>query len=260
VSRMPTLVVTYHAIREGPAPLCVAPEQLARHLDLLLESGFEAHPVESLLRPRAAACPRVCVTFDDGYRDFLEQALPVLEERGVPATLFAIASKDRSGVRGGVAGALLSFDELAEVARRGVTVAAHGLSHVPLAGLAPVALERELVGGRRRLEDCIGGPVDLIAYPFGAFDARVRAAVATAGFRGAFTSQLAPVPRECDLLAIPRVDAHYMASPTLRLLIARGRPEPYLHVRRWLRRLRGSEPRRPVPRFRPLGRRPGSAL
>lgn len=248
-----TLVVTYHAIRVGPPPLCVAPERLARDLDLFLTSGFEPHPLAALLRAGAAprSRPGLCVTFDDGYRDFLENALPVLEAHGVPATLFAIASDDRTGVPGvpgGVAGSLLGFDELADLAGRGVAVGAHGLSHVPLTKLGADTLERELLGARSRLEACIGAPVDLLAYPFGAFDARVREAAVAASFRGAATNQLAPVPRSFDPLAVPRLDAYYLGSPALRALLARGWPEPYLHVHRWLRRVRGSEPRRRVPR------------
>lgn len=250
MSRNPTLVVTYHAIRVGPPPLCVAPDRFARDLELFLEAGFEPHPLASVLRPDATppARPRFCLTFDDGYRDFLEHALPALEARGLPATVFAIASDDRTGVLGGAAGALLGFDELAELARRGVAVGAHGLSHVPLTGLDAGDLERELLDAREKLEARTGAPVDLLAYPFGAFDARVRAATAAAGFRSACTTQLAPVSAGCEPLAIPRLDAYYLRSATLRALIARGRPEPYLHVRRWLRRARGSEPRRRVPR------------
>lgn len=245
-------MVTYHAIRVGPPPLCVAPERFARDLDLLFTSGFEPRPLAAVLRAGVVASsrPSFCVTFDDGYRDFLEHALPLLEARGIPATLFAIASDDRTSVPSGAPGGLLGCEELADLARRGVTVGAHGLSHVPLTTLDEHALERELLGARTRLEAWIGAPVDLLAYPFGAFDARVREAAAAAGFRGAVTTQLAPLPRRFDALAAPRLDAFYLGSPTLRALLARGWPEPYLHVRRWLRRVRGSEPRRPVPRAR----------
>jgi peptidoglycan/xylan/chitin deacetylase (PgdA/CDA1 family) len=249
----PTLVITWHAIRAGPPPLCVAPEELARQLDLLLWAGLEPRPLRDLLEPAAGpvAGARFCATFDDGYRDFVDNALPLLEARGVPATVFVTASEDRSGVPGGVPGPLLPLDELAGLAARGVAVGAHGLSHVPLTGLDAAALGRELAEARCTLGAWAGQPVDLLAYPFGAFDARVRAAAAAAGFRGAFTTQLAAVPPACDPLAVPRVDAHYLRSPVLDWLIARGWPRPYLFLRRWLRRARGSEPRRAVPRLRP---------
>lgn len=248
--------MTYHAIRAGAPPLCVASERLASDLELFLSAGFEPRPLTSLLAaPRPGAGPTLSVTFDDGYRDFLESALPVLEAHAVPATLFAVAGDARDRLPGGAPGALLGFDELAEIARRGVALGAHGLAHLPLTRMDDAELARELRGSRERLEACADATVDLLAYPFGAFDARVRRAAGAAGYRIACTTQLAPLPARFDPLAVPRLDAFYLASPRLRWLLARGRAAPYLHVRRWLRRLRGSEPRRPVPR----GRRPTRA-
>jgi peptidoglycan/xylan/chitin deacetylase (PgdA/CDA1 family) len=251
MTRAPTLVLTYHAIREGPAPLCIPPERLGLQIDLLLESGFEPLPLTSILATdedgRAGPLgPRFAVTFDDGYIDFLEQALPVLESRRIPATLFAVAGEDRGSPYGGIFAPLLSFDGLAEVARRGVAIGAHGLSHLPLTRLDAGALEHELLGAKDRLEACTGNRPELLAYPFGAFDQGVLEAAAR-HFRAAFTTQLAPVPPAPDPWAIPRVDACYLDSAVLRYLIGRARPEPYLYVRRWLRRVRGSEPRRPIP-------------
>ncbi len=251
MSRAPALVLTYHAIGEGPAPLYTPPHRLERQIDLLLESGFEPLALTSILgsdgdKAARPLGPRFAVTFDDGYVDFLEQALAVLESRGIPATLFAVAGEDRGPPYGGIAEPLLSFDELAEVARRGIAIGAHGLSHVRLTNLEAGALERELLGARDRLEACTGNRPDLLAYPFGAFDGRVREAAAR-HFRAAFTTQLAAVPPAVDAWAIPRVDACYLDSPMLRYLIGRARPELYLYVRRWLRRVRGSEPRRPIP-------------
>jgi hypothetical protein len=61
-------------------------------------------------------------------------------------------------------------------------------------------------------------------------------------YRSACTTELARVSPGADPHAIPRIDAHYLRSPALRLGITLGRPDPYLRIRRRLRRLRGTEP------------------
>ncbi|MEZ4218136.1 MAG: polysaccharide deacetylase family protein [Myxococcota bacterium] len=238
-------VLTYHSISSGPPPLCVDAARLGAQLDFLRAAGFEPVP----LRAWATRGGRhFAVTFDDGYADFAECALPVLRARGVPATLFAVASEERGRIAGGIAGArLLEADELRRVAAEpGIEVAGHGVDHVDLTTLADDALARELAQGAERLADWTGRRVEHFAYPFGAFDARVRAAAERA-YRASFTTQLAAVPAAADPHAVPRIDAYYLDDPGLRRAVRAGRSDGWLARRRFLRRLRGSEPRRPVP-------------
>lgn len=246
MSKNRVLVITYHAICEGPPPLCQAPEQLEDQLDLLARCGYRAQPlaelVDALLERRELPADAFALTFDDAYRDFTEVALPILERRGVPATLFTTASSDRDRLPGGTGSALVALEELRELARRGVAIGAHSIAHTDLTQLDDAALKRELVECRQILEAHSGGPVHHFAYPFGRLDARVRGAVAEV-FRSACTTRLARVRADSDPLAIPRVDAYYLRSPLLRSLLERGRPDAYLGLRRALRRLRGSEPR-----------------
>lgn len=239
------LILTYHSISPGPPPLCVSADRFARHLDLLAAAGFTTLPlprlVEALAEHRPLPHPCCALTFDDGYRDFATAALPALEARGMATTLFVTAARDRSGLPGGAGGPLLAHEELCELAGRGVEIGAHTVDHVDLTGLDDAALDDQLRRGRALLEEHAGRPVEHLAYPFGHADARVHTA-ATRYFRSACTTRLAAVdPTAADLWALPRLDAYYLASPLLRTLLAHRRPQPYLHLRRWLRRMRGTE-------------------
>lgn len=268
-------VLTYHSISSGPPPLCVAPERLAEQLDFLLGEGWTPVPLSRCVA--ALGEPPACdpgdaseaggdtddcsasggsgesrhrqfaVTFDDGYRDFAEAALPILRERGVVPTLFAVVSADRQRLAGGIEGApLLSRDELRAAAGAGVEIGAHGIEHIDLRQADDLALERELRDGCARLADWVEAPVETFAYPFGSWDRRVRRAAAGV-FEAAFTTQLAAVPEAADRYAIPRIDAFYLDDPWLRRAMRADRAQLYLWARRWLRRARGSEPRRAIP-------------
>jgi peptidoglycan/xylan/chitin deacetylase (PgdA/CDA1 family) len=91
------LILIYHRIAEDPIDpwrLCVSPGNFAHHLELLRKKGFKTVHVSKLADSvRARSLPRmtVAVSFDDGYRDNLDVAQPILEKYEAPAAHFATA-------------------------------------------------------------------------------------------------------------------------------------------------------------------------
>ena len=150
------MVVTYHSISRGAPPLRTAPEHLEAQLDLLEASGFAIVPlttvVEHLEQRRPFERPTATLTFDDGYRDFLDAALPILTARELPSTLFVTALTDRTGLASGSGGPLLPLSSLAALADQGVAIGAHSIDHADLTFLEPGALDQELRECRRILE------------------------------------------------------------------------------------------------------------
>ena len=83
-----TLILCYHRVAEGvedPFHLCVSPGNFAGHLEEMTR-GREPSTLADVSVPSRR--PRVVVTFDDGYRDNLTNALPIAESKGVPITVF----------------------------------------------------------------------------------------------------------------------------------------------------------------------------
>jgi peptidoglycan/xylan/chitin deacetylase (PgdA/CDA1 family) len=88
MKRNGTLILCYHRVAEGvedPFHLCVRPGNFAAHLEEISRSREPSTLAEVSVPSRR---PRVVVTFDDGYRDNLTNALPIAESKGVPITLF----------------------------------------------------------------------------------------------------------------------------------------------------------------------------
>jgi peptidoglycan/xylan/chitin deacetylase (PgdA/CDA1 family) len=135
----------------------------------------------------------VLLTFDDGYADITEHALPLLRTLGFTATVFVVTSQvggtnwwDRAA---GIAPqALMSAEEIRYWAAHGIEFGSHSRTHADLRTLAGPELEAELRGSRDELAAIIGKPVLSFAYPFGYVnDAVCRAAGEV--FDAAFTCE-----------------------------------------------------------------------
>ena len=236
-------ILTYHSIAEtevaGDPWRGGARSRLVRHLDWLQRHAYTAVPLDLALRPSSSEERRnVAITFDDGYRDMLDTALPELESRAFPASVFVITG--RIGGMSDSAGdprPLLSRSQILELHARGILVGSHSRTHRRLSTLPDGEIRDEVAGSRADLEDLLQAPVDFFCYPHHDHDARVVAEVARAGYRGALGGRdAAHAP-----LHLQRIDA---ASLTERQL--------WLHLtgaHRWARR-------QPLPRpLRGLARR-----
>lgn len=167
----------------------VDPARFAAQLALLRHLGAHVVPLPDYLayrRGEAGLPPRpVILTFDDGYLDTYEAAFPVLERERVPATVFLVSSliggtnawdPDEPQVP------LLGIRHIREMQRAGIDFQSHTRTHARLTTLAPPAARRELGESRAELEQVLGAPVRVVAYPWGAHDANVARFTEEAGY------------------------------------------------------------------------------
>jgi peptidoglycan/xylan/chitin deacetylase (PgdA/CDA1 family) len=292
-------VLMYHQVVDTPVSIwdtAVSPRHFREHMEALADSGRPVLPFGAFV---AALCagrlpPRaIAITFDDGYADNAAQALPVLEELGLPATFFVTAcavdapgemwwdelerilltlpdlpdhldirigerdlSFDIDGTPADSIGWFASTDEprcgrqralvaiwqeltprslddkeaacvqlaawagvdaeprathrmltAAELARMAASTSAEIGSHTMTHASLPASddLAYELARSREALSAHVGAPVDVIAYPSGHYDERVRAATADAGYVAAASCDLGAVRPGTDPLAVPRL-------------------------------------------------------
>jgi peptidoglycan/xylan/chitin deacetylase (PgdA/CDA1 family) len=123
----------------------------------------------------------VRLTFDDGNRSDISEALPELLERGLDAEFFICPSRFGTAE-------FLDEDGVRELRDAGMSVGSHGMDHVPWRRLGPAAIDREIVQAKRILQETLLAPVESAACPFGAYDRRTLVALRGARFTRVYTS------------------------------------------------------------------------
>jgi peptidoglycan/xylan/chitin deacetylase (PgdA/CDA1 family) len=203
-----TPILTYHSIAadvpRGFGPWVVHPQRFREQLSHLAASHRMTMTVSEMVRRRRAGQPlehAAVLTFDDGFADFLHNALPVLRDFHMASTLYVT-----TGLVGGVfhGSKVLTWGELAEIRDAGVEIGAHSVSHAALDRLSAERVREEVGACKRELEDRLGVGVNSFAYPFGYYTRAVRDAVVGAGYQSACAVGYAGSGHDDDRFALRR--------------------------------------------------------
>ena len=216
-------ILMYHMIRE-PIPgrkfnsLRVAPAMFERQIRHLAEEGWRSLTMsEAFARRESLPEKTVVITFDDGYRDNLTHALPILERYGFRATLYLVTDRhdrDWSGERkaknlgaGLAEEPKLSDDEVKRLLESGVfEIGGHTRTHANLSRLDDAGKRAEICGGREEIEERFATACRSFAYPFGIYDDRDERIAAECGYTHAVTTETGIADlRRCDPYALPRI-------------------------------------------------------
>ena len=164
-------VLTFHEVADRA--------RFAALLDLV-RGAFEPVPLAEGRR-RLAERPRrarlLTITFDDADRSVFTHALPELQARAIPATVFVCTRFVQEGHRDVSTGRypVMSWAELAEWASAGYDVGAHTVNHIPLNQASRDRARAEVLDSRATLEQRLGRAVRSFAYPWGFYTPWLRA-------------------------------------------------------------------------------------
>jgi len=183
--RAGTVVLVYHSVgKVDPLTdhyrLNITPERFEEHLKVISHSG-----------------ERIEITFDDGYGNNFENALPLLKKYGRTATVFIItdfidgAIKSREFCGKDLDLRPLTWEEIKAMDGSGITFGSHTRTHPALASLSDKAVAVELLDSKRCIETALGHSIDSIAYPFGScgsFNTVIMKIAAESGYARAYTN------------------------------------------------------------------------
>jgi peptidoglycan/xylan/chitin deacetylase (PgdA/CDA1 family) len=211
-------ILMYHRIAtDGPPGLKrwrVPPELFDAHMNALNHAGYQtitlAEWSDALVRQRPVRGKRVLLTFDDGYSDFLSEAVPILRRHNFSATMFLVA--ERIGQTAlwdasfGDCAPLMSWEEIKSVQAIGIEFGAHTCTHRKMTEMGSAELAEDTRRTRAILEEGLGVPVPTLAYPWGEQNELVRQVVREAGTRAAVTTEPGISKLGEDLLRLPRIE------------------------------------------------------
>ncbi len=230
-------VLMYHKVNDVDGNTVTVPiSQFDEQMSQLRELGYTvvslddvlAHYLERRPLPRQS----VLITFDDGYLDNLENAMPILRHHGYPAVLFAPIGylggsrplpHDEHLAARGIVNRTLDWSQLAELEAGGIRVESHGIGHRPLADLEVDEAAREITLSKLRLEEALGRPVRAFAYVKGS-EAHYRpvhlSLLRQAGYDVAFTSISGGNGSRSDPLQLHRYNVEPYPQRTFELVLA----------------------------------------
>jgi peptidoglycan/xylan/chitin deacetylase (PgdA/CDA1 family) len=230
-------VLMYHKVNDLDGnTVTVSVSQFEEQIAQLGELGYTVVSLDDVIAyylERTPLPPRaVLITFDDGYRDNLENAVPILQRYGYPAVLFVPIGylgggrelpHDEHLAARGIVNRTLDWSELDELEQAGVRVESHGIGHRPLADLEVDEAAREITLSKLRLEDALGRPVRAFAYVKGS-EAHYRpvhlSLLKQAGYDVAFTSISGGNGRHTDPLQLHRYNVEPYPPRTFELVLS----------------------------------------
>ena len=205
------ILVYHHVSKDTPPSTSISPETFREHMDYLSRHHTVIpldKMVESLRSGQQIEDKAVAITFDDGYRNILENGHPILKEYKFPYTIFV--NPDQIGTRKDQ----LNWQQIQSMQKEGVLFANHTSTHnyllKTLEGESEKdwlkRIENDIVKAENILQDKTGVSLKYLAYPFGEYNQKLTQKLQKMGYTG-FGQHSGAIASHSDFLALPRFAA-----------------------------------------------------
>lgn len=201
----PVPILMYHFVRDNVNQvadplgygLSVPTKEFAQQMQYLADNGYATVTMDAVARGEYGA-KSVALTFDDGYKDFITDAYPILERYNFTATVFIITSR-LNDVRH------LSSDDIVYLANRGISFGSHSVSHLNLANQSATNLHTELADSQKTLSALLNKPITAVSYPAGKYSAAVVSEATKVGYASGVTVEEGRADPSNDMMRLARI-------------------------------------------------------
>ena len=223
-------ILYYHSVHPTTSD-SHTPELFKKQLLWLRDNGYRSVlirdiPLLMMENTDEDTRPWVAITFDDGYQDNVQYALPLLVEFGFVATFFIVAGMVEKGKASNSSNGynlypnrpMMTARNLKTLVNAGMEVASHTMTHrmaTRLMSVSPQSLVSELKESKENLENMIGTKISSFSYPNGqrgAFSPETRMLVTAQGYLAACTTMWGTVENNADIFELSRCESDSMDS------------------------------------------------
>ena len=206
-------VLMYHHVTAGKSSnaLEVSKQAFEKQMAFLHAHHYrvvDAKDTVAILDGREKQGKKVMLTFDDGFADNYEIAMPVLEKFGFKGTFFVVT--DWVGKPG-----FMTWFQIREIKKHGHTIGSHTVTHPFLTEIGLAKVRDEIYNSKRLMQENLGGPVESFCYPAGRFNPTVKALVQEADYQTAFATAPGWAYSNKDVFAIKRIRISESSESTL---------------------------------------------
>jgi peptidoglycan/xylan/chitin deacetylase (PgdA/CDA1 family) len=210
--------LTYHHV--GPRPrgvrlkgLYVSQKLFARQMAELKAEGFESAELGRVKSSKVEA-GRIFLTFDDGFSDVFENALPALREHRFSAIQFLVAdllgrTSEWQKASGELPSRLMDQAQIKDWLATGQEIGSHTMTHPRLTQISVSQAREEIFGSKKALEQTFGRAVEHFCYPYGDWSPEIRDLVQEAGYKSACTTKFGMNTAETDPFTLKRITVRY---------------------------------------------------
>jgi peptidoglycan/xylan/chitin deacetylase (PgdA/CDA1 family) len=181
----PHIILYYHGISRQYR------ERFARQMDDVLHYAV---PVAVDSETDKISKRTVSVTFDDGFANLIDNALPALQQRQISATVFIpsgyINRKQEWPLNNGFHDdpqMIMSAEQIKQNLHGLFTIGSHTVSHCSLTQVPEAQAKEEITDSRKQLEALSGKRVESISFPYGHYDETIVKIAQAAGYRQIFS-------------------------------------------------------------------------
>lgn len=199
------IILMYHSITncDSDYPYCVMKNNFEKQIKFL-HDNFKSLSLNETFQyilnsDKHYDKPCFCITFDDGYRDNITIAYPILKKYNIPFSIFLttnfIDAENSS---------FLNWNNINELSKDPlITFGAHSVNHINLLALSDNDVEKEIIFSKEKIISRIKKPVDFFAYPSGGYNEKIKEIIKI-HFKGGLKDRLEIVD-DADPFALPRI-------------------------------------------------------
>jgi peptidoglycan/xylan/chitin deacetylase (PgdA/CDA1 family) len=198
------VVLMYHRFGDSRYPSTnIRIDQFEEHVRELTNGKYKVmglpEIVAAIKEKRPLPDRTVGLSIDDGFLSIYANAWPRLRAAKLPFTLFVATDDVDKRLPD-----FMSWEQLRELAKAGVTIGVHTASHAHLPRLTSEQVQAEITKSNARFRAELGKQPELFAYPYGEFRSSLRDIVVKAGYVAAFGQHSGVIHPEADTYYLPR--------------------------------------------------------